>query len=665
MDLFVSVVTKTAFSRLIDWCKVRINSWRKQKNIAQLIDETTMRATTVSSSVDLGARFKDRQLVEELLAHRSLLDIGKDEAIAQFLGNSADNSAYRFVAEFWDSVNAIMSVGEESLVDRKAIESLEMINQKVDLLLDVTGATAADQKYQKRALSNYCDRLVQYREETVISRRLSMRDMANILPQSDLAKCGQSVLVYANPGMGKSALMRFVASDIAKSWIDGDGNRIPVLIDARGWYRQYTSLAEGAAREIFGQSTELSMSFVRRNLSLFCFIVDGLDEARSERDLLFAELARYANDKEVQLICSSRFESDCTRIGINGATLLSLTDEEAVAYLTSKGIGSARNVMLRLNDKGRELMRNPLHLNCLFEYLCKNGVEAVPRNLSTIYGTCIAAMIEAKPDSDSGLDADYLQQQLGSYALECLTNQYAVPYRSFLIERFDAGEVERIDRASKASGLLIVSGGAARFSHAVFQEYLAARFLASQESAVIRTFCERYARDSLLKNFFEILCGCTADASKQALILDCLEKSNLALFMDCLRARMNLSDEIEKHLSREDIEAIALQALKTYTNISCRYLTKTKAYIPFWRTLSEPDAQIRIEVDYSVATTVIHVTLKERILGEDLVLVKLSDDEQGPVIVDSEGRTSPIFSMRVSSQPETHIYRIGTLYGGD
>lgn len=127
---------------------------------------------------------------------------------------------------------------------------------------------------------------------------------------------------------------------------------------------------------------------------------------------------------------------------------------------------------------------------------------------------------------------------------------------------------------------------------------------------------------------------------------------------------MNLSDEIEERLCKDDIEGIAEQALATYINISNRYLRKTKSHIPFWKALSSPDAPIRMEASYSVATTVMNIVLKERHPGEDSVVVELSDDSQGPVMVGPDGCVAPISSMRISNRPETHIYRIGAVYEG-
>ena len=660
----MSLIGEESFSQLIGWVKAQVKNLVKKKKIAKLIDQTAMRAPMVASYVDLGAKFKDPRLIQELLAHHSLCDIGKDEAIRTFLGEGFDGPAYEYVASFWDSISVIASTGEESLVARKAVEEAEIANRKLDALAEAVGIAPEDSESLRRRLADYCSVFAQRYNEATIPRRIAIKGSKELLPQSALLEREHSVLVYADPGMGKSKLMAFVAASLAKAWVDGKGNRVPVLLEAREWSRRYSSLAEGAAKEVFGYAIEASMSFIRDNPELFCLIVDGLDETRNDRDLLFSELECYARFEKSRLVCSSRFKNDSERIGINSASLQGLTEEEVVSYLSDKGVNSPWSVLRRFNKAGRELMRNPLHLRCLVEYLRTEGDGSAPRNLATIYGTCIASMIEAKVDPDGGLDADYLQQRLGSYALECLVEREVPACRSFLLERCEPIEAERIERAGKDSGLLIAIGGAIEISHAVFQEYLAAIFLASRQNDEIKAFCELHARNPLLKNFFKILCGLTANAEKQTLVLDCLENRNLALFMACLRERMNLSDEIEGRLSKDDIAAIARQAFATYINISNRYLRKAKPHIPFWKTLSSPDASIRMEASYSVATTVMCIALKECQPGEDSVVVELSDDKQGPVMIGSNGSAVPISSIRVSNRPETHIYRIGAVYEG-
>ena len=664
MDSLIPAAMEIPQSILIDWGKARIEDAKKRMEINNLIQETIIRARMMPSSIDLGTKFEDPYLVEELLAHRSSFDITKEEAIKLFLGDDADKVAHVFTSEFWDAVNNIMSTGEESLADRKAIERIESINQKLDRLVEATSSTSSGWDSQKKDLAHYCNTLIQYYDESSFPRQITMFDSGETLSQSDFVKRAKSVLVYAEPGMGKSELMKYIAYDLASSWINDNSGRIPILINARGWFRQFSSLCEGAARELFGHATPSSEKYIRENTSLFCLIVDGLDEAREDRDLLFAELARYVKNDEARLICSSRFKNDHMRIGINGAVLDSLTEEEVIAYLGNKGINSPWSVMHGFNRVGRELMRNPLHLSCLVESLRKTGTESVPRNLAVVYSTCIEALIESKADSSGGIDADYLQLQLGSYALECLVNRNATPFRQYFINTLDANEVDRIEKAGKSSGLLVMDGGTVRFAHAVLQEYLAAAYLSGQHNATIKAFCECHSGNQLLQNFFVMLSGCTADTDSQGVILDFFEENNLALFMDCLRGRMNLSNEVESGLSKESIEGILRQALSTYTTISSRYLSKTKPYMAFWRSLSSPDAPIRLEAEYSATTTVIHITLKEMRPGDMPVLLRLSDDDKGPVLIGPQGETTPIFAMRLSNHPEMHTYRIESLYEG-
>ena len=309
-------------------------------------------------------------------------------------------------------------------------------------------------------------------------------------------------------------------------------------------------------------------------------------------------------------------------------------------------------------------MHNPLRLSCLAGYLLKKGAYSAPRNLAVIFESCIDSMIEAKIASRDELDSDYLKFQLGSYALECMTEESPRPLRAFLLTKQTPSEAERIEQAGKDSGLLNITNGVVDFSHSVLQEYLAADFLSSQSITTITSYCKQNLENPLLENFFVILCGCTSDASKQTAILDHLENSNLPLFMKCLRGRMNLSSELEARLSRDELTKIAEQALKTYTNITDRYLRKMKPYMPFRHTLSSPDAPIRMEMSYSAESTVAQISLKEKHTGDEDISLRISDDAQGPIMTTAEGFTVPIFSIRSSNQPETHVYRIGRLYEG-
>lgn len=127
---------------------------------------------------------------------------------------------------------------------------------------------------------------------------------------------------------------------------------------------------------------------------------------------------------------------------------------------------------------------------------------------------------------------------------------------------------------------------------------------------------------------------------------------------------MNLSNELEARLSRTELTKIAEQALKTYTNITDRYLRKMKPYMRFRHTLSSPNAPIRMEMSYSAESTVARITLKEKHPVDEEISLSITDDAQGPIMKTAEGFSIPIISIRSSNRPETHVYRIGRLYEG-
>lgn len=660
----VDLVGSETVARIIDWGKLQIQSINKRRALEELIEETATRASMIPTCINLSQKFKDAHLVEELLAHRALLDKGKDEAIRTFLGDGFDKSAYDFVEDFWSSVNLIMTTGEESLAARKAAEETEAISRKLDTISETLGTNQLGQEDLFHHLSIYCTKLAKRDNSANISRRLITAGSAAPVQQTAVLNNKKPTLIYADPGVGKSELLKYFAAEFAKDWLSRKRDEVPVFLEARGWSRRYSSLIEGIAKEVLGDASEAAMSLIRDNISIFRLIVDGMDEARRDRDLFFDELAQYADGANAPLICSSRFEKDCRRIGVQAMRLQEFDDDDVIHYLKQRGIDSPRSMLANLSKTGRELMHNPLRLSCLAGYLLQKGAYSAPRNLAVVFESCIDSMIEAKIASRDELDSDYLKYQLGSYALECMTEESPRPLRAFLLTKQTPSEAERIEQAGKDSGLLNITNGVVDFSHSVLQEYLAAEFLSNQSITTISSYCKQHLENPLLENFFVILCGCTTDASKQTAILDHLENSNLPLFMKCLRGRMNLSSELEARLSRDELTKIAEQALKTYTNITDRYLRKMKPYMPFRHTLSSPDAPIRMEMSYSAESTVAQISLKEKHPGDEDISLRITDDAQGPIMTTAEGITVPIFSIRSSNQPETHVYRIGRLYEG-
>lgn len=346
----IDLVGSEAVSRFIDWGKLQIQGINKRRAVEELIEETAMRAAMILTSVDLSQKFRDVHLVEELLTHRTCLDKDKDEAIRTFLGDKFDKSAYDFVEEFWNSVNLIMATGEESLAARKAAEGTEAIRRKLDTISGALGTNRLDQAELFRYLSSYCARLAKGGNGSNVSRRLFINGSSASVQQAAILTNQKPTLIYAEPGAGKSKLLKNITAELAKDWLVRKRNEAPVFLEARGWSRRYSSLIEGIAKEVIGNASEAAISLIRDNISIFRLIVDGLDEVRRDRDLFFDELARYAADANSLLICSSRFERDCGRIGIQSMCLQEFNDEDVIYYLEQRGIISPRSMLAKLDE---------------------------------------------------------------------------------------------------------------------------------------------------------------------------------------------------------------------------------------------------------------------------------------------------------------------------
>ena len=137
-----------ALSKLIDWGTVKITERRKQKAIEKLLNETATRAAMTPSSVDLATKFKDKSLIEEMLAHHRLQDKNRAETIAIFLDGKADDRAASFVGEFYDKITAILATGKETLTGRKTLKIAEETQSDVKALRAEMEKTATDENAQ-------------------------------------------------------------------------------------------------------------------------------------------------------------------------------------------------------------------------------------------------------------------------------------------------------------------------------------------------------------------------------------------------------------------------------------------------------------------------------------------------------------------------------------
>lgn len=530
--------------------------------------------------------------------------------------------------------------------------------------LALKGAAIDNRNCIKPILYEYCLKIASTHHVDDFKRGLLQKGTNNECSIDSLIEEDISFLVYGPPGIGKSELLGRAASEIAQQYLAGKSSRIPIMIRARGWSRQYNNLLEGALRESSLISPDLTIEFLQENPDMFCLIIDGLDEARQERDLLFDELTVFASMESTCLICSSRFKEDSSYIGIKPLALNALTDKQVIEYLSAIGIKDVNGILHKLPKSGRKLLRNPLHLSCLANYLEHQDTDKMPSNTSIIYAEFIRRMLTSKIDPEGNTDIALICNKLGAYALNDLSSHGNTNPCSLFVGNQDDAELRLVKDRALAAGLIVQTDYGFEFLHTVFQEYLAASYLAAQDKKTIEDFCTKNGRNHLLEGFFEILCGSIHDVSKQSIVLDYLENNDLRLYVKCLKGRLNFSISIQDSFSISDLYKMGEQILASYINITNRYLNSTKPYIPFWETVSSSSSAICVKLTYSFSTSVMHIEFKEQLPEEESVNLKISNDKIGPTIKGPDGIESPILSFKSSSQPGLHVYRLNEVFGG-
>lgn len=573
-----------------------------------------------------------------------------------------DGESYRFLVSNRIAADRCISATGPDELSSKWPEIYNAFSFQAALALK--GAAIDNRKRIKPILHDYCLKIASAHHANGFKRDLLRRDTNDECSIDDLIEEDVSFLVYGPPGIGKSELLRRTASEIAQQYLAGKSSRIPIMIRARGWSRQYNNLLEGALRESSLISPDVTIEFLQENPGMFCLIIDGLDEARQERDLLFDELAVFASMESICLICSSRFEEDSSYIGIKPLALNALTDKQVIEYLSAVGIENANSVLHKLPKSGRKLLHNPLHLSCLANYLKHQDTDEMPSNTSIIYAEFIRHMLASKIDPKGNTDIALICNKLGAYALNDLSNRDNTNPCSPFAGNQDDTEFLLVKDRALATGLIVQTDYGFEFSHTVFQEYLAASYLAAQDKKTIEDFCTENGRNHLLENFFEILCGSIRDASKQSIVLDYLENNDLRLYVRCLKGRLNFSISIQNSLSISDLFKMGEQILASYINITNRYFNSTKPYIPFWETVPNSNSAICVELTYSFSTSVMHIEFKEQLSEDEPVKINISNDEIGPTIKGPDGIVSPILSFKSSSQPGLHMYRLNEVFGG-
>lgn len=418
----------------------------------------------------------------------------------------------------------------------------------------------------RKDYSDYLLRLLNIQFHDYINRSIS--DTQN--PEKKLSlfeelKNFRKIVLLANAGMGKTfealKLSQLILSD--KKF----DNYIPIFLRANLYKTSFDNLEEGIKEQLRPfTKTNTDKYFADNICDNIILIIDGLDEVtdKSKYRSLINEINRFAAlyPKMFSFITcrTNQFHNDLSNY--KDFTLNPLTDWEIRGYLQKNKINENK-----FSNSYFELFKNPFLLNLAINIYSQNEEFSQFYNKSKFLEQC-CLFLAGKRDEEKELDIPNINffklfSEIGKIAFENFDkNSYTqVEFDELFSTLFSASEV-----FSKFRNEIFVAGQDYEFKHRLFKEYLIAFYLNKAYP-----FCDDNLDfyKQIIENdaYFEILSfvsGMITDIKTQILFFDFLLENNFKLFLYCITAKNDLSDQLQK-LSFEEFSELYINTFfETY-----------------------------------------------------------------------------------------------------
>lgn len=523
-------------------------------------------------------------------------------------------------------------------------------------------------KEQQRELVKYCQRLSEEKDEHGIARRvLRISESQDELPSESLLD-EQFTMLHGDAGVGKTFEMRKLVKLQAQRFLDDpEPERIPIVVEAKYWMGAFESLIEGIAACLDANCDGISTQYVEAIADKLLVVIDGLDEVLVKRSSFFQEINRFRQKYSSQILVTSRFEADEKHLGSPSCfSLRALNDIEIKAYLAAT-IENSLTVLYEMPQSLHDLIKNPLYLNMLVEYLTSTKSSMLPANIFELYDYYVDAALMKYEVKHSiavpKIDHSVIKEKLGEFAYKSVSEfEKPISLKLLLEEGLSAESAQEVVDISLGSGLVCEKDGDIRFGSYSLQEYFAANWLSHEDNQLISTMIqlnnsEAYARIVVL------LVGSLKNKSAQKVILDYLENNDLPLYIECLRKRYSLSNE-HVRVSMADVEDMLIQMLDSFENLSKKYFAESKEFMPFWQVITEGGkGSLGVVADFNPQTTELSIEIVPATKNSDRVSVTGSDIE-AMVTITSDHGVMPVFSMTSSAHPTRFFFNLKQVFGG-
>ena len=319
--------------------------------------------------------------------------------------------------------------------------------------------------------------------------------------------------IVAEPGVGKSSLVRHYAAQTAATWLtDGTGAVVPVPITADAFSRGRLLpevLADGVQSDLDLTRPHLVGLFRDEPLPgvPWLILVDGLDEVVDPalRTTVLRRIRQFRDDPKYRITLTSRHlgPADIARLDESGWPTYVLTpfDDHDLERFVSTWLDRARRpaaeavgLVTRLRDsKLDELVYVPLIATMVCALHCSSPDAELPRDQTELYRRFVEWQLSKVSQHDlgarlrqwqarSGLSAeqaaadlrDRLEPLLRAVAFDLVQLSPKPDVLESAVRHHPGPAPEAIAAALRMSGLVVPRGQGLVFRHRTIEEYLAA-----------------------------------------------------------------------------------------------------------------------------------------------------------------------------------------------